>query len=77
MQESDTDLEGDSRIWYHQLALFFPCLFDELHIRFEARHVADAYHWHIELLKPCRKAERGVVAVSAYVLGFIAIAECF
>jgi hypothetical protein len=77
MQESDTDLEGDSRIWHHQLAPFFPCLFDELHIRFEARHVADTNHRHIELLKPRCKAESGVVTVSTYVLGLINIAECF
>lgn len=77
MQKSDTDLEGDFRIRHQQLAHFFPCLFDELHIRFEARHVADTYHRHIELLKPCCKAERRVVAVSAYVLGLMAIAECF
>lgn len=77
MQKSKTDLERYSRICHHQLAPFIPCFFDELHIRFEARHVADTNHRHIELLKPCRKAERGVVEVLAYVLGLIAIAECF
>ncbi|MFJ3164490.1 hypothetical protein ACIPIL_00430 [Serratia nematodiphila] len=73
MQKSKTDLEGDSRIWHYQLAPFIPCFFDELHIRFEARHVADFNHRHIELLKPCRKAERRVAELLAYVVGFIGI----
>lgn len=77
MQKSKIDLECDSRIWHHQSVPFIPCFFDELHIRFEARHVADTNYRHIELLKPCRKAERIVVEVLAYVVGFIGIAESF
>nr|AXH01587.1 hypothetical protein [Serratia marcescens]DAC77016.1 TPA_exp: hypothetical protein [Serratia marcescens BIDMC 44]DAC77060.1 TPA_exp: hypothetical protein [Serratia marcescens BIDMC 80]AXH01712.1 hypothetical protein [Serratia marcescens]AXH02199.1 hypothetical protein [Serratia marcescens] len=39
--------------------------------------MADTNHWHIELLKPRRKAERRIVEVLAYIVGFIGIAESF